>query len=495
MRLSTQRRYSKLKASNTKLLIALCIGLLSLVIYFITNNYFTSLQKSKEEVLHRLMGISRTAALFIDGSAHQELSLQFMEKDAIKTSNQEERYLHLHLLLAKIKNENQLESPLYTIVYYQPDSTFHFIGTSSEIPYYRHAYKNYPKELLTHHASGGILDSYKDENGHWLSAFTPIKNKQGEVVGLLEADENFEVFLSRARRKLLIDSAISLAIVIPFGIFLFSFLNRSLKKQTEDQVLLIDQKEEIESQNEEITSQNELIEKQNKDLDYRVKARTKELEETNAELANFLYHSSHDVQAPIATLKGLQNLIQIEKSDEEKKKYIGLMHETTNRLERIVKSIKQVYEVRTISLNITKINLRECVQNVIDLFDNHNSIRLNIAPINLEIHTNKLLLQTAIRELLINSTQYAEENITTNIKVDISTSNNQIHILVEDNGSGISPEMHNKLFTLFHRGHIKSTGLGLGLYTTQICLNRLQGSIKLVEKKDRGAAFLLVLKN
>lgn len=493
------KHYRQLRTSNTRLLLALSIGLLALVIYFIVNSYFVTLRKSKEEVLHRLMGISRTAALFVDGNAHEQLSNQFMTKDAITQSNQDSSYLQLHLLLKKVKNENQLETPLYTIVYYNRDSTFHFIGTSSETPYFRHTYKNYPKELLTQHETGGILDSYKDENGHWLSAFTPIKNSKGKVVALLEADENFEMFTSRARSKLLTNSLISLAIVVPFILLLFNYLSKFLKKQAEDQLALINQKEEIESQNEEILTQNDLIEKQNHELDQRVRDRTAELEATNAELANFLYHSSHDVQAPIATLKGLQSLAHQGSKDAETKKYLALMDETTQKLERMLKTIKLVHEIKTSLPSITKINLRSCVEESLKRTINGSCFPdvLITIPDHLDVFTDKGMLQNTLCELFKNSLQYQDRTVNgvLQIKVDVFQEGQQLSLTVEDNGEGVSPEAKKELFTMFKRGNQKSNGIGLGLYIAQICMQRLKGEIELMEKEGRGAKFTVSFRN
>jgi signal transduction histidine kinase len=493
------KQYRNLRASNIKLLSALCVGILLLVGYFITTNYYITLRKSKDEVLHRLMAISRTAALFVDGDAHERLSNQFMTKDAITQSNQDSSYLQLHLMLKKIKSENQLETPLYTIVYYDRDSTFHFIGTSSESPYFRHAYKNYPKELLTQHEIGGILDNYKDENGHWLSAFSPIKNSKGKVVGLLEADENFEMFTSRANKKLLSDSLVSLAIVVPFILLLFNYVSQSLRKQVENQAALINQKEEIESQNEEILTQNDLIERQNQELDTRVRERTAELEATNLELANFLYHSSHDVQAPIATLKGLQSLAGQETNEETTKKYLALMQNTTQQLERMVKTINLVHEIKTSVPVISKINLRNCVKESLKKAVN-GSVGPEISntiPDHVEVSTDKIMLQATLCELFKNSIQYKETsaNKTLHLKVDMYQEGDQVNLIVEDNGEGISPEAKKGLFTMFRRGNEKSTGIGLGLYIAQVCLQRLKGNIELMENGEKGAKFIIRFTN
>ncbi len=481
------------------MLLVLCFGILVLVVYFIVNSYFLTLQKSKEEVLHRLMAISHTAALFVDGDAHERLSNEFMTKDAITQSSQDSYYLQLHRLLAKVKNENQLETPLYTIVFYDRDSTFHFIGTSSEQPYFRHSYKNYPKELKTNFETGGVLDSYKDENGHWLSAFSPVKNSAGKVVALLEADENFEMFSARAKDKLLTTSLISLAIVVPFILLLFHYVSRSLTKQAEDQTALINQKEEIESQNEEILTQNDLIEKQNLELDKRVRERTAELEATNLELANFLYHSSHDVQAPIATLKGLHSLAGQETKEETTQKYLKMMLDTTHQLERMVKTIKLVHEVKTTVPTINKINLRKCVQESLAKAINGSSRPdvSNTIPDQLEVNTDKMMLQATLHEIFKNALQYgvAVNNKMLQLKVDVYQESGQVNLVIDDNGEGVSPEAKKGLFAMFTRGHEKSTGIGLGLYIAQVSLQRLKGSITLIEKEEKGAKFLVTFKN
>ncbi len=450
------------------------------------------IQKSKEEVLHRLMAVTETGALAIDGDFHEKISSRYMGKDAIVRHEQDSDYLHLHNQLLTIKEKNKLVTPIYTIVYYNPDSTFHFIGTSSDKPYYRHSYKNFPKDLLKNQQTGGVLDTYEDENGKWLSAFAPVRNKKGEVIALIEADENFDWFVDRARKELLKNSLISLSLIVPFGFLLYNFFSRTFKKQEEDQALLVLQKEEIEAKNEEIKTQSDFIETQNKGLDLRVKARTQELETANAELANFLYHSSHDVQAPIATLKGLQSLALSEAKDDNLKIYLGLISETTSKLEKMVKTIQLVHHIKTKKIEWVEIDLEKTIQKVFESVRYNKNCALNL-NLNHKIKVDRELLTISLQELFKNSLQYnkGQENLT--IKITSTISEGATTMLIEDNGIGIAPEAVKELITMFKRGNENSTGIGLGLYITQTALARMGGTIKVFDKTYTGAAFHISL--
>jgi signal transduction histidine kinase len=483
----------QLKAANSRLVAAVFTGILILIAYFVVNSYYNSLAKSKAEVLEKLRAIAFTSVWLINGDDHDSLANNLMTKDAIVSNTENRIYHKLHSTLKAVCKTNHLESPLYTIVYYSRDSTFHFIGTSSDKPYYRHSYKNYPKDLLKNYQTGGILDGYQDENGHWLSAFAPLRNSKGEVVALLEADENFEMFIAKAKKELLRNTLISLLIVLPFGLALYGYLSNTLRKQAQYQATVLNQKEEIEAQNEEIKTQNNLIEKQNRELDQRVKERTFELETSNKELANFLYHSSHDVQAPIATLKGLESLAIQETKEPLTREYLTLIKDTTTRLERMVKTIQLVHQIKTTQLSIESVNLYEKMQCIFNSLSHHN-VRLEIdLPSDITINTDARLLENSISELFKNSIQYNQGDLNLKIKLSGYYSNEGFTLVIEDNGIGISAEIRKDLFTMFKRRNEKSTGIGLGLYISQICIERMSGRIYTKESNQVGAHFQISL--
>ncbi len=489
-----------LKKNNTKsyrhrLIFILFGAFIILIIYFLTNTYYQMLRQSKEEVLAKLKAVTSTGALMINGDMHAQLSNNYMAKDSINDNSQEPIYYRLHKALLAIKISNQLSSDVYTIVYYEPDSTFHFIGTSAENPYFRHTYKNYPKDLLSNYSKGGTLDIYEDENGVWLSAFAPIRNSKGQVVALLEADEHFEVFLEKAKEDLIQNILFSLSITLPFAFVLFGYVANSLNNLRNIQVQLENQNEEIKSQNEEIKSQSEQIERYNLELNERITERTAALAKSHQQLSSFLYHSSHDVQAPVATLKGILRLAKLDQQDKKSNQYFEMMQATIIHLEEMTKTIQLVYEIKSRELITEKINIKTFLEtNLITIIKNEENIVVTISGDDeVYINTDVDLFKTIIKELARNSVQYHSNEDKCTLLYRISKNNQWLQLEVEDNGDGIDPEKQSNLFSLFNRGHENSTGTGLGLYIAKTCIERLHGTISFLPKAKKGTNFLLRL--
>ena len=67
------------------------------------------------------------------------------------------------------------------------------------------------------------------------------------------------------------------------------------------------------------------------------------------------------------------------------------------------------------------------------------------------------------------------------------------YLKVEDNGQGIAPEYHNRIFDMFYRGNEQSKGSGLGLYIVKEALVKLSGSIRLESVPGVGSTFIVKL--
>lgn len=486
---------SNSKAANKRLLFILFAAFIILIAYFLTNAYFQMLRQYKDEVLAKLKAVTNTGAILIDGDLHQHLVDAYPAKDGIQMNDQDILYYNLQQTLQSLKINNQLSSDIYTIVFNSSDSTFYFIGTSSQNPYYRHTYKNYPNELLNNYTKGGVLDVYEDENGMWLSAFAPIKNSRGQVVALLEADEHFDVFLEKAKADLIENLLVSLFIAFPFAMVLFGYVAVSLNQLRDTQEQLEQQNDEIKMQNEEIRTQSELIERHNIELNERVKERTADLVRSHQQLSNFLYHSSHDIQAPIATLKGILKLAGLDQLDTKSIQYFQLLQKTTAQLEEMTKTIQLVYEIKSRELILDKVNPKTLLENLLlPIINDGQTTMVKISgEKDVMITTDMNLLETSLKELTRNAIQYQNKNDKCLLHCHISTQSQWLHIEVDDNGDGIDKDKQSTLFTLFNRGHENSTGTGLGLYIAKTCIERLQGSISFIPKAEKGSKFLLRL--
>ncbi|QSE97474.1 sensor histidine kinase [Fulvivirga lutea] len=470
-----------------------------LLIYFIISSHFLHKEKSKALVLQKLRAISLTASQFIDGDAHEYIVNTYHKKNDIISSEEDSIYLRLHRQLNKVKQLNALESPIYTMVFNQGHNEYEFIITSSEQPYYRHMFVNYPSQLRMNYSVGGVIDEYQTENGTWLSAFAPIKNSKGEVVAILQVDQEFDSFLQEAREDLIKNILFTSVLFVPFMIFLFTYMRNVLTKEEQNQQLLEERNEEIEIQNEMIKEANLKLEKanliiqaRNDTLDKQVKKRTKELLEANQDLETFLYRSSHDIQGPIASLKGVVNLAQADTNNG--KEYYDFITTSVNQLETRIRGINSVFEIKKQELDLAQLSIREVFEDAVT--DQCNELGFHRVDLkfggNAIVKSDKTVLSVLFSELVKNSIMYRNSDI---VKIDLSTElvgQKHIRITYKDNGVGIDADQRDSIFDMFKRGNEKSQGSGLGLYAVKLALEKLHGKITLLSA-DNGVTFQINL--
>lgn len=207
-------------------MVLLFAALMAIVTFFLTFGYITQLNLHQEKILGLNLAIANTLASDIDGDMHQRLLDQFSRKDDIRTSQQEEDYRTIHSQLRAAMDANNLASDIYTLVRHESDEVYLFGVTSGETPYFRHRYMLFPKAFEEMFGKGGTLPPYTSENGHWLSAFSPIRNSAGEVVGVVQVDQNYDGFLAKTNRAIFLNSLLSIGIIL----FIAIFLIRSIRK-------------------------------------------------------------------------------------------------------------------------------------------------------------------------------------------------------------------------------------------------------------------------
>lgn len=498
--MNISRLYRQLQVKDRFVLVIFSV-IVILSIYQITSSYYILLQNQKLSVLERLSVVANSCAMLINGDQHEYLSNSYQKKNDITSTNQDSVYQTIHQLLKEVRDANGITTPIYTMVYNEQTDEFEFIVTSSKIPYYRHMFVNYPSELKSNYDQGGEINVYASENGMWLSSFAPIRNKEGKTVAVVQSDENFEDFIHKARAELFKKIGVALLLFIPFTLFLYSYIKKTLERDRQQQRLLEDQNEEIQVQNETIKATNgkleeanRIIEERNQNLDFQVKERTKELEKANEDLQTFLYRSSHDIQGPIASLKGVFHMIETDRENFDT--YLKMMTRSVDQLDLRVRGINSVFEIKSKKLIKENIDIRA-------LFDSISNSQAELTQCNNYhceynlgknqiIKCDRELLKIIFKELIKNSMMYKEDK---ELLIKLTIKNKGIRyleLILEDNGQGVSSVVENDIFAMFKRGNEHSQGSGLGLYAVKMAIGKLKGSIKLL-KRDSGTAFQIVL--
>ncbi|WP_017729850.1 ATP-binding protein [Nafulsella turpanensis] len=227
-----------------------------------------------------------------------------------------------------------------------------------------------------------------------------------------------------------------------------------------------------------------------------LRATNNELRIKNIELDNFVYRSSHDLVAPLKSLKGLINVAQLEKEIGNQEIYFRLMHSSVDKLEDFIKSImeyssnsKKELVKENIDLNL----ILDCIFEDLKYYKRIEKIDLirNIEE-GTRFCTDSKRLKIILSNLITNSIKYhnyQQDKPTIEIKSQLKDEDILIHVI--DNGRGIEEAYLPNIFDMFFRATDSAEGSGLGLYIVKDTVKKLGGEISVASEYRRGTTFTL----
>jgi len=240
--------------------------------------------------------------------------------------------------------------------------------------------------------------------------------------------------------------------------------------------------------------QREMLEGANAHLEDRVTERTDQLktalaevQRSNRDLEQFAYVASHDLQAPLRNVRqGLELLDEhLEETvgasfDEEADELRGLVVAAVLRMESLIKGLLSFSRVhRNTTDDREDLDLTELAQEVgamlaADFAEVEGTLTVEGLP---TLHVNEVQFRQVFQNLFENAIRYRSPDrklaVTVRAEADADGSGRgAVRLRVQDNGVGIEPMHHERIFELFRRGHSGYDGVGLGL---SICRRIIEG--------------------
>lgn len=222
-----------------------------------------------------------------------------------------------------------------------------------------------------------------------------------------------------------------------------------------------------------------------------------ELERTHRELDRFVYSVSHDLSAPLKTILGLINVSRTDSDFSKKSLYIDKMEKCVVKLEGFIHEIIDYSKNSRSALLIEKVVLSKILRETVDeLKDTPNFDRVSIHQDGLnvdEVLADRLRLKIILNNVISNAILYQRTHDMHEPRIWIRSESNHkfVKIQVEDNGQGIRPDVSNKIFEMFFRGTISSTGSGLGLYIAKDAAEKMNGKIEVKSTFGEGSTFTI----
>ena len=245
----------------------------------------------------------------------------------------------------------------------------------------------------------------------------------------------------------------------------------------------------------------------NDQLEQVVHARTKELVQqkeelvlANTELDNFVYRSSHDLIAPLKSLKGLIDITRKETSEEYRMEYYDMMLNSVVKLEDFIKSILEYSSNAKGTVEEELIDMNGLVDSVVDdlkYFEHADKVFLHREiDATIEFKSDPKRLKIILSNLIANAVKYHnyhQEHPSIEVRFFMSEGNPTL--IVSDNGQGIEEKYLATIFDMFVRASEGSEGSGLGLYIVKDTVTKLKGTIVVSSEHGKGTTFTIQFQN
>ncbi|MBA3391121.1 MAG: GAF domain-containing protein [Deltaproteobacteria bacterium] len=217
------------------------------------------------------------------------------------------------------------------------------------------------------------------------------------------------------------------------------------------------------------------------------------LEKSNRELDQFAYVASHDLKAP---LRGIANLAQWIEDDlegqlnDQTREHLHLLRGRVSRLEYLIAGILAYSRAGRDRGEVERIDVGRLVKETWELLAPPPTAKLVVEPNLPVLMTSRTQLQQIVMNLMSNAVKYnpGRELV---IDVGMNKRGRQYEFFVADNGVGIAPEYHEKIWGLFQtlerRDKVESTGIGLSI--VRKIVESLGGTTRVESRPDAGATF------
>lgn len=227
-------------------------------------------------------------------------------------------------------------------------------------------------------------------------------------------------------------------------------------------------------------------------LNFSLTQTTSELAERNQEMERFVYVVSHDLKAPLRAIANLSEWISEDLSGqlpEENQHQLELLRARVYRMEAIIDGLLAYSRVGRTEIPTETVDVGELLGEILDSLSPPPTFTIFVQPQMPTIVTKKLFLSQVFTNLISNAIKH-HDRTDGRIEIVAIQKGKYYEFSVIDDGPGIQPEYHEKIFDIFqtlNENRKESTGIGLSI--VQKIVETEGGEIILESELGKGAKF------
>lgn len=229
-----------------------------------------------------------------------------------------------------------------------------------------------------------------------------------------------------------------------------------------------------------------------------IQALNNRLETVNQQLQHFAFAASHDLQEPLRKISAFASLVLRKHSleiDETGKLYLNKINDSSKRMMSLISDLLTYTRESSFEEQFVPVDLNDIVNNIKGdleflIFEKEAEISNKPLP---TLLASPSQMNRLFYNLINNSLKFSRPGVRPVIKVSAQLLENEVRVIIKDNGIGFKQEYAEKIFNLFQRLHNKDTysGNGIGLSLCKKIMENHRGKISATSEEEKGAVFLM----
>jgi PAS domain S-box-containing protein len=224
-----------------------------------------------------------------------------------------------------------------------------------------------------------------------------------------------------------------------------------------------------------------------------------ELEIKNAELERFTYTVSHDLKSPLITIRGFLGYLEkdaIEGNIERLKSDVNRISSAAKTMQLLLDELLELSRVGRLMNEPEEVAFETIVHEALGLVEGRlgdGNIKILVDSDLPLIYADRARLIEVIQNLVDNAAKYVKNQPNPKIEIGVRNKAENPVFYVKDNGVGIDPKYHEKVFGLFEKLDTSSEGTGVGLALVKRIVEVHGGRIWIESESGKGATFCFTL--
>ncbi|NJO42262.1 MAG: response regulator [Cyanobacteria bacterium CRU_2_1] len=229
--------------------------------------------------------------------------------------------------------------------------------------------------------------------------------------------------------------------------------------------------------------------------------RTHQLQDANEALEAFAYSISHDLREPLRGLQGFAEILLEDHAPQlnpDGQMYVTRILATSERMDALLEGLLTYSRLSRADLPLRPLNLSSMVRDVLSQLEPQlqaQHAQVSVEEPLLPVIAHYPTMVQIITNLITNAIKFIDPNRNPQVRIRTEQRQGQVRLWIEDNGIGIAPEHHERIFRVFERLHGEEVyaGTGIGLAIVRKGIERLGGQVGVESILGQGSCFWIEL--